>query len=83
VGREKLKEKITRNPKHVRFGDLDKLLRSYGFSVRQPGGGSSHYRYARERWQLTVPFKRPFVKEYYAKAVLELLEEIEKYEGES
>ena len=74
---EKLRQRIARNPKHVRFADLDRLLRGYGFQVRQPGKGSSHYIYTRGWWRITVPRKRPFVREHYVRDALKLLEEIE------
>lgn len=46
--------------------------------MRQPGSGSSHFIYTKGEIQLSVPFRRPFVKEFYVKRVLELLEEDEK-----
>jgi len=42
---DKLFADIVNNPKDVRFEDLDKVLRSHGFSRRDPKGGSSHYTY--------------------------------------
>ena len=57
--REKLRRRIERNPKAVRFEDLDRLLLAYGFQVRQPGGGSSHYFYKRGRVTISVPRRRP------------------------
>jgi len=71
---EKLKAKIAQNPKHVRFADLDELLRAYGFVARQPRRGSSHYTYTKGDKRITVPYRRPFVREHYVKEVLKLLE---------
>ncbi len=70
---DKLRDKIAQNPKHVRFTDLDRLLRDYGFAVRQPRGGSSHYVYTRGAIRITVPYHRPHVKEHYVREVLKLL----------
>jgi hypothetical protein len=78
---QKLKAKIEQNPKHVRFEDLDKLLRGYGFAVRQPRRGSSHYVYKRGQWLLTVPYRRPHIREHYVKEALAYIEEIETLEN--
>jgi hypothetical protein len=71
----KLLDKIRNNPKSVSFQDLDKMLISFGFQRRQPKSGSSHYIYTRGPHSLTVPFKRPHVKEYYVKAALSLIDQ--------
>lgn len=69
--REELYQKLQNNPKNVRFEDLDKLLRLYGFESRQPKGGSSHYFYKREGCpSLTIPRHKP-MKTVYVKMVLE------------
>jgi len=72
---EKLLQKVRRNPKTVSFHDLDKILLAHGFERRQPRGGSSHYVYSRGQQRVTVPYKRPFVKAYYVKVVLSILDE--------
>ena len=71
--REKRLRKIFRNPKTVSFKELDTVLRSFKFEVRQPKSGSSHYIYTKGGIQISVPFKRPYVKEVYVKRVLELI----------
>ena len=71
--REKRLRKIFQNPKTVSFKELDQVLKSFKFNARQPKSGSSHYIYTKEEVQITVPFKRPFVKEVYVKRVLELI----------
>ncbi len=75
--REKQLAKIRNNPKNVRFGELDKLLRNFGFERRQPRKGSSHYFYFFGKHRLTVPKKRPFVKTIYVKQALKIIEDIE------
>ena len=77
--REKRVRKLFQNPKTVPFKELDKVLKDTGFSLRQPGSGSSNYIYTKGNMQISVPFRRPFVKEIYVKRVLELIgEEYEK-----
>jgi len=75
--REKRLARIRNNPKNVRFEELDRLLRDYGFERRQPSGGSSHYFYICAHYRLTVPRKRPFIKQIYVKQVIRQLEEME------
>lgn len=75
---EKLLQRIRNNPKTVTFTDLDKILRDRGFVRRQPRSGSSHYVYVMGHHQITVPYKRPYVKEFYVKEVLAILAEIDE-----
>ncbi len=70
---EKRLRKIFRNPKTVLFGELDLVLKGFKFEVRQPRSGSSHFVYTKGDIQISVPFKRPYVKEVYVKRVLELI----------
>lgn len=71
--REKRLRKIFQIPKTVSFKELDLVLKSFKFEVRQQKSGSSHYIYTRGEIQISVPFKRPYVKEVYVKRVLELI----------
>lgn len=71
--RAKRVKKLFQNPKTVTFKELDQVLKSFGFEVRQAGSGSSHYVYTKEEIQISVPFKRPYAKEVYVKRVLELI----------
>lgn len=79
--REKRVRKLFQNPKTVPFKELGKVLKDSGFALRQPGSGSSHYIYTKGNIQISVPFRRPFVKEIYVKRVLELIGE--EYEEKS
>lgn len=72
---ERLRERIAQSPKQVRFADLDRLLQGYGFTVCQPRGGSSHYVYTKGAKRLTVPYRRPHLREHYVREALALLEE--------
>lgn len=74
--RAKRLEKIRQNPKNVRFEDLDRVLQDYGFERRQPRSGSSHYVYLWDELQLTVPYKRPFLKSHYIREALSLIDKI-------
>ncbi len=73
---------ILENPKHVRFEDIDKLLREFGFEVKQPRGGSSHHIYRKDGYKpIVIPFKRPFVREFYVKDVIKILK-LEDFQDE-
>lgn len=78
--RQKRVKKLFQNPKTVPFKELDRVLKDFGFGARQPKSGSSHFVYSKQEIQISVPFRRPYVKEIYVKRVLELIggEEYEK-----
>lgn len=71
--KQKRIKRIFQNPKAVSFLELDRVLKDFGFKTRQRGSGSSHHVYSKGEIQISVPFKRPFVKEVYVKRVLELI----------
>lgn len=58
---DKLFAEIVSNPKDVKFEDLDKVLKYFGFERRNPKGGSSHYTYFHSSLPdiLTIPKNRP------------------------
>ena len=65
--------KILRNPKTVKFEELDKILVHFGFERSQKKGGSSHYVYRKKGGNpITVPKHKP-VKEFYIKNVIKIL----------
>jgi hypothetical protein len=76
--KEKLVQKIRNNPKAVSFEDLVSILTWYGFTMRSPGSGSSHNVYTLGVHQITVPYKRPHVKECYVRQVLDILDQIDE-----
>lgn len=80
--RQKRVLKLFQNPKTVSFKELEQVLKSFGFDERQPKSGSSHYIFTKAEIQISVPFKRHFIKEVYVKRVLELIgDENEKKES--
>ena len=73
--REKLLAQIRNNPNNVRFEDLDKLLQAYGFVLRRPKGGGSHYVYKRTGCApMTVPRHKPVGRVY----VMQVLAKIDE-----
>jgi hypothetical protein len=78
--REKLLEEIRDNPTNVRFEDIDRLLRMYGYTTRPHGG--SHYYYKRKGCPpISVPRARP-LKEVYVKRAIEAIEICAEGQGE-
>jgi predicted RNA binding protein YcfA (HicA-like mRNA interferase family) len=78
---DKLLEKWRNNPRGVRFEELDRALRKYGFEPKQPRGGSSHTVYRRPgRFPIVVAHRKPFVNSRAVKEVLQAIEEIEEQE---
>ncbi|OGJ20457.1 MAG: toxin HicA [Candidatus Pacebacteria bacterium RIFCSPLOWO2_01_FULL_47_12] len=76
--RAKRVKKLSTSPENIRFEVLDAILLEHGFICRQPSSGSSHYIYYKKKKQITVPYKRPFIKEVYIKRVRELIEDEKK-----
>ena len=73
--RDKLLERMRRNPRSIRFEEIETLLLGLGFVKRQ--SASSHTVFTRGPYQVVVPFRRPNVKPVYVELVLALLDEIE------
>lgn len=79
--KEKLLERLRNNPTNVRFEDLDKLLRWYGFESRSPRRGS-HYFYKRKGCRpISIPRDRR-VKSVYVRRALALIEACSDHEEE-
>jgi hypothetical protein len=78
--RQKRRQQVEQNPRQVHFKDLDALLRAYGFQVREPKRGGSHYFYCRGSHLLSVPRRRPQLKEYVVRRALAMLQEIDAEE---
>jgi hypothetical protein len=61
-----------------RFEDLDKLLRAYGFEVRRPGRGGSHYYCSKGRVKVSVPKRHPHVLPIYVLLALKAIDQAEE-----
>ena len=74
-------KEIISNLRYVKFETLDKLLKLFGYKPKQLRRGSSHYVYRKPGANpITVPYKRPFLKEVYIKHVIKILNLEEFYE---
>lgn len=76
--REKRLARIRQNTRNVPFQDLQQVLLDHGFVLRFTTG--SHYVFKAETdersWSLSVPFRKPHLKEVYVKKALEAIDEI-------
>ena len=71
---EKLLERIQRNPRSVRFEEIDRILIRAGFERRQSEKGSSHFVYRKEaQLPLTIPRHGKHVGVVYVEQVIEAL----------
>lgn len=71
---KKLYDKLKRRPtpSDVRYDEVDKLLRYFGFECRQPSGGSSHYIYTHpdlKDFQASIKKSNPMKAVYVRNAV--------------
>ena len=75
---DKLLNRILTLSNDVRFDELKKVLESYGYTMRQPSGGSSHYTFRKAGCSpITVPKHEP-IKKVYVMMVKEIAESEEK-----
>ena len=71
---EKLLAKICSLSKDVRFNELCKVLKSYGYEMNAPKGGSSHYTFRKPGCQpITIPKHEP-IKKVYVEIVKQIVE---------
>jgi hypothetical protein len=80
---DKRLDKWRNNPRAVRFEEIHSVLLKFGFTCKQPSGGSSHFVYRRAgRYPVTIAHKKPFIHSNAVKEVLQAIEEILTGEGE-
>lgn len=71
---EKLLARICSLSKDIRFDELKKVLESYGYEMRNPKGGSSHFVFRKPGCQpITIPKHEP-IKKVYVEMVKEVVE---------
>ncbi len=75
--RDKLRRKLSNNPKGAKFSDIETLLRSFGFVLTRVSGSHHVFRYNDQESALNVvvPVHGNQVKAPYVKEILALLNE--------
>ena len=71
---DKLLAKVCSLSKELRFEELKKVLESYGYEMKAPKSGSSHYTFRKEGCKpITIPKHEP-IKKVYVEMVKEVVE---------
>ena len=71
---EKLLDRIKALSNDLRFEELRRVLESYGYTMNQPRGGSSHFTFRKPGCApITVPKKEP-IKRAYVEMVRQVVE---------
>ena len=71
---DKLLKRISGLAKDIRFDELRKILESYGYVMKSPKGGSSHYTFRKPGCQpITIPRHEP-IKRVYVEMVRQIVE---------
>lgn len=71
----KLLKILYSEPKEMRFENIDKILRRYGYIPDQPDTGSSHYTYRKKgKDPLTIP-RHSRIKRVYVRLVAKTVKE--------
>ena len=71
---DKLLIRIRALSKDLRFDELRKVLEEYGYEMRTPRGGSSHYVFRKEGCMpITIPKHDP-IRKVYVELVKEVVE---------
>lgn len=79
---EKLLEKIKSLDNNMRFSELAKVLKTYGYIMTSPRSGSSHYTFRKKGCNpITIPNHAP-IKSIYVRMVKEVVEAEENNQKE-
>lgn len=71
---DKLLAEICSLSKDLRFAGLRKVLEAYGYEMKAPRGGSSHYTFRKAGCQpITIPRHEP-IKKVYVEMVKQVIE---------
>lgn len=75
---DKLISKICKLSKDLRFDELKKVLENYGYEMKAPRSGSSHYTFRKNGCMpITIPKHEP-IKKVYVLMVKEVVESEDK-----
>ncbi len=79
---EKLLQRILLLSKDLRLEELRKVLENYGYEMKGPRSGSSHYTFRKKgRSPITIPKHEP-IKKVYVEMVKEVVEQEENHEND-
>ncbi len=72
---QKAIDKLRRNPLHVRYKEAESILLHLGFSKRQEG--TNHVTFYLEKYRITIPKRKPFIKRIYVELIIAYLDEVD------
>ena len=66
----------------IRFEEIVKVMKEYGYEIKQPKGGSSHYSFVKSGCnRIAIPRHKP-IKKVYVKMIKKVIEEeMKEYES--
>ncbi len=74
---DKLLNRIRLLSNDIRFEELQSVLESYGYEMKSPRSGSSHYTFRKKGYSsITIPKHKP-IKKVYIELVREIVEKEE------
>ena len=81
-GGDKLLKRFLELDHDIRFEEIVKVMKEYGYEIKQPKGGSSHYSFVKPGCsRVVIPRHKP-IKKVYVKMIKKVIEE-EMKENES
>lgn len=79
---DKLLKRFLELDHDIRFEEIVKVMKEYGYEIKQPKGGSSHYSFVKPGCsRIVIPRHKP-IKKVYVKMIKKVIEE-EMKEDES
>ena len=78
---DKLIARIIKLSSDLRFDELRKVLESYGYQMKSPRSGSSHYTFRKKGCPPITISKHEPIKKIYVEMVREVIERVENDEG--
>jgi predicted RNA binding protein YcfA (HicA-like mRNA interferase family) len=73
MDRREFRRRLAARPNNVRFEEVERLLRLYGWNYRRTSG--SHVLFQREAQQVVIPFRRGHMLSSYVHYALKLTAE--------
>ena len=74
--RAKKLERFRQNLKNVRYEELESVLLYLGFEKRRGGGSHAAFSFP-GCGRLTIPIKKPFLKQVYVKLAIRVIDELD------
>ena len=66
----------------IRFEEIVKVMKEYGYEIKQPKGGSSHYSFVKSGCNRIVITRHKPIKKVYVKMIKKVIEEeMKEYES--